>query len=306
MSSISFDDNTGNGRAVVCVDGSFVVYTIVHGAVRIWKDESRDAENLPDLKVEPDAEPCDVLVYESFRDVLRKKMGDVMYAVRNVIRDSVLGGIATGGCDVFFVTDSHTGNWRYEIYKDYKANRRKVAHPFDVRRVFNYVVDTLMPNCGILDELGWRRIGVDGVEGDDIVATIIKDSHASVKGIISTDHDYLQLGPKVHIFDIQGKEVLPMEYRGERITHNEAVKCKVIAGDTSDNIPHVFPRVAETTALKKYVRGVDRSVLREALDNDPIAKKQFELNAKLILFSEIPEYVTESIREKVREICPDI
>ena len=300
-------DSTPDNSACVCVDGSYVVYAILHGAVKDWKDESRDAENLPDMKAEPNASPIDVLVYESFRDVLRKKVGDTMYKVRNVIRDNILGGVSVyDPLDVFFVLDSHTGNWRYEYLKSYKANRRTQKHPFEVRRVFDYIVNTLIPNCNLLDDLGWKRIEVHGVEGDDITATIMRNTTASVKGIVSSDHDYLQLGPSVKIFDLRGEnhEILPDEYNGKRLTHGQAIKMKVLIGDKSDNIPNVWPGIGPKKALKKYIVDVDRSVLKDALENDPIAKKRFELNAKLIMFSEIPDYVVESVKDEIHKVSP--
>jgi len=307
MSDISFSNSDSNS-AIVCVDGSFVIYTIIHSAVRDWKKESLDAENLPDMKAEPNASPIDVLVYQSFRDVLRKKVGDMLYNVRGVIRDNILGDVGVyDDLKVYFVLDSHSGNWRYDVYRQYKANRGKQIHAFDVRRVFDYIVNTKVTDeSTVLDDLGWKRVEVKGVEGDDIIATIMRESNASVKGIISSDHDYLQLGPKVRIFDIQGKEVLPDEYNGERISHRDAALMKVLIGDTSDNIPNVWKGIGPKKALKNFIIGKDRSVLKEALDNDPIAKKRFETNAKLIMFTQIPDYVTESIRSELERVDPEL
>jgi 5'-3' exonuclease len=62
-------------------------------------------------------------------------------------------------------------------------------------------------------------------------------------------------------------------------------------GDTSDNIPSVFPKCGLKTAMKCIE---DEEFLKKKMDNNPQYYEQYELNEQLISFDKIPEqYVKE-------------
>jgi 5'-3' exonuclease len=80
--------------------------------------------------------------------------------------------------------------------------------------------------------------------------------------------------------------------------------AKILMGDDSDNINQVFPRCGYQTAMK-YVLNTD--YLKEKLQGDAAAKKQFAINNKIINFENIPQdlqqlIITES--EKLLEGGP--
>ena len=60
--------------------------------------------------------------------------------------------------------------------------------------------------------------------------------------------------------------------------------CKIILGDSSDNIPRVFKKCGKKTALKLWN---DKNSLNEKLEKEN-ARERFERNKKLIDFKEIP------------------
>ena len=80
----------------------------------------------------------------------------------------------------------------------------------------------------------------------------------------------------------------------------EHLLCKILEGDSSDNIPNVFTRCGPKTA-GKLIR--DKEALKEKLQADRSATDQLKLNTRLIDFTKVPkrtqklivDYVTEQI-----------
>ena len=56
-------------------------------------------------------------------------------------------------------------------------------------------------------------------------------------------------------------------------------------GDTSDNIPSVFPKCGPKTALKCIE---DPEFFKKKMSSCPTSQEQYELNKKLVDFNEIP------------------
>ena len=64
------------------------------------------------------------------------------------------------------------------------------------------------------------------------------------------------------------------------------LEIKIIMGDTSDNIPSVFPKCGPKTA-EKCVE--DPEFFKKKMDNNPEYYAKYELNKKLVNFDNIPE-----------------
>jgi 5'-3' exonuclease len=146
---------------------------------------------------------------------------------------------------------------------------------------------------------GYHFIEVDGAEGDDVIATIMNkcsDDYA-FKILFASDRDFVQL-ENVHQINLFGKEVL-CEVANEPVTRQEYLLTKILVGDTSDNIKQVFPRVGPKRALA-LVR--NKEELKKKLTENQDAAKQYQLNKKLIAFSEIPNELSQKIVEKFNEV----
>ena len=68
-------------------------------------------------------------------------------------------------------------------------------------------------------------------------------------------------------------------------------------GDTSDNIPAVFPKCGLKTAQKCIE---DPEFFKKKMDNNPEYYKQYELNKILVNFNNIPENLVEEFKSQMK------
>jgi 5'-3' exonuclease len=176
--------------------------------------------------------------------------------------------------------------WRNEFYDKYKATRVNddgfMGGPF-----FKMVYEDNM------FQEGGARVVVKHpkLEADDCVAIFVKHvvenyPNANVK-IITSDKDYLQLaGPKVRIFNLGYKEISEETLGGSA---EADLFCKIVMGDTSDNIKSVLNKCGPKTALKCFK---DRTYFDERMKKEN-AYERFELNQKIIDFNFIPQNIID-------------
>lgn len=169
------------------------------------------------------------------------------------------------------------------VYKKYKGNRVKDPD-FDwdaINDVNEHIIAALRAHSD------FHVIQVAGAEADDIIGTLAKYAAREKKQciIISSDKDFkqLQAPPFVNQYDPIKQEFVP-EIDVERF-----MKIHCIAGDKGDNILAIRPRVAEKTAEKLLPQ------LDEILAGDPLARKLYKFNEKLIDLSNIPASIQEEI-----------
>lgn len=145
---------------------------------------------------------------------------------------------------IIFVTDSPGGNFRHEIYPDYKANRSPAPDELIVQ---------IDPVYELIKNHGIPLIRVPGVEADDSIATISKMANSlGIETIIaSSDKDLMQLvnentrmlDSKWDLIDADGVKD-KMLVNPSQISHLLA-----LTGDVADNIPGVH-KVGIKTAAK--------------------------------------------------------
>ncbi len=151
----------------------------------------------------------------------------------------------SGKYDYFAVIfDAPGGNFRHEIFPQYKANRPPT--PEDLSQQF-------APTLELVSALGYPVIQVPDVEADDVIATLTRQAqNREVSVIIATgDKDLAQLvGEQVTIYDsmknvrldaaaIEKKLGVPPRLVGDFLG---------LAGDSVDNVPGV-PGVGPKTAI---------------------------------------------------------
>lgn len=184
-------------------------------------------------------------------------------------------------------------NYRYNLYPEYKAGR-SATHPS-----LSGQKSLLQP---VLEAFGQTCVKIQGVESDDIIATLAKkySDRGDIVLVISQDKDLMQIvkdgkvslaryldngGPtksKGFVF-YEEKEVI--EEFGVR--PDQIADFLAICGDKSDNIPGVY-KVAEVTSAKwinEYgdianlvtnaaaIKGVAGENLRKAIPVLPLYKK---------------------------------
>lgn len=146
--------------------------------------------------------------------------------------------------------DSKAPTFRKEQYPEYKANREET--PQELKAQLPYIEK-------LIDALNIPKLRIDGVEADDIIATLTKN--AVKEGfevvIISGDKDLMQLvSEKTIMIDTLKNKTYGIDAVVEKLgVRPELVRDYLaITGDASDNIPGVRgigPKGA-TTLLNEY------------------------------------------------------
>lgn len=184
--------------------------------------------------------------------------------------------------------------WRNEFFPKYKGTRVKdekfMGAPF-----FKMVYEEKL-----FEQAGANNIlSLDKLEADDCIAITVKNLLEKYKDkckiyIIASDHDYLQLhGNQVKIYNLAYKNITESKtVVGKAETDLE---IKIIMGDTSDNIPSVFPKCGFKTALKCYE---DKEYFEKKMGKNPEYLEQYKLNKKIIDFRNIPKDLEELFIEK--------
>ncbi|MBX3590382.1 MAG: DNA polymerase I [Burkholderiaceae bacterium] len=234
-------------------------------------------------------------LYRAFHAMpdLRTGSGEPTGAVRGMVAmlrrlraDGKLGGGATHGAVVF---DAPGKTFRDDWYAEYKANRK--AMPEDLVRQIPVIHE-------MVRALGWPLLMIEGIEADDVIATLACDaSRRGMDTVISTgDKDLAQLVDD-HVVLVntmasrEGGPVERLDREGVKarfgVPPERIVDWLTLVGDAVDNVPGV-DKVGPKTAVKwleQYgsldaivehadaIGGVVGENLRKALDWLPVARK---------------------------------
>jgi len=146
---------------------------------------------------------------------------------------------------VGIVFDAKGKTFRHELYEDYKANRPPM--PEELRSQVSYLRE-------LIQALGVPLISIEGVEADDVIATLAKHARKSgLRTLVSTgDKDLAQIvNDEVELVDTMQDKRLDTDGVEEKfgIRPERMVDYLALVGDASDNIPGV-PKVGPKTAVK--------------------------------------------------------
>jgi 5'-3' exonuclease len=188
--------------------------------------------------------------------------------------------------------------WRNELFPQYKANRANgqedgfMGGPF-----FKMAYDEeLFIKGGAKAILKHPKL-----EADDCIALSVKhlvnrypQCHIY---IITSDRDYLQLNAhNVDLYNLTYKNIA--ENKSSTGNPKDDLEIKIIMGDTSDNIPSVFPKCGPKTALKCIE---DPEFFKKKMNDNQEYYKQYELNKKLVNFDNIPENLVEEFMASIKK-----
>ncbi len=142
-------------------------------------------------------------------------------------------------------------SFRSELYPEYKANRDPAPDDFhpQVQRCLE-----------ILDLMNVPVLGMEGVEADDVIATLVKQlprkhKHLNIR-IISRDKDLSQLiTDRVELFDIHKDELVTPDvvFKTEGVKPENVRDILALMGDPTDNVPGV-PGIGPKTAAQLILR----------------------------------------------------
>ena len=188
--------------------------------------------------------------------------------------------------------------WRNDIFKDYKANRNNGPEDGFMGGPFFKMVyeEELFQKGGAKAILKHPRL-----EADDCIAISVKyliNKYPLCKiYIITSDRDYLQLNSEnVSLFTLTYKNLADGK-TSTGIAETD-LKIKILMGDTSDNIPSVFPKCGLKTAQKCLE---DEKFFKNKMADNQSYYKQYELNETLISFDKIPFDLVEEFMETIRK-----
>ena len=150
------------------------------------------------------------------------------------------------GSSIVTVFDAKGKTFRSDIYSDYKANRPPMPDELRLQ---------LDPIKSICKALGFPIVEIEGVEADDVIATIVKiakeEGYSCV--ISSLDKDLMQLveDPTVSMINTMTNKKFNEKDVIEKfgVKPNQIRDMLALVGDSSDNIPGV-PKVGQKTAAK--------------------------------------------------------
>ena len=182
------------------------------------------------------------------------------------------------GSSIITVFDAKGKTFRSDIYSEYKANRPPMPDELRLQ---------LDPIKSICKAIGFPLLEIEGVEADDVIATIVKlakkEGYSCV--ISSLDKDLMQLveDPLVSMINTMTNKKFNEKDVIEKfgVKPNQIRDMLALVGDSSDNIPGV-PKVGQKTAAKwlneygdlesikenaSLIKGVVGENLRNSLDD---------------------------------------
>jgi len=190
---------------------------------------------------------------------------------------------------VIFAGDGK-GNWRYDVYKEYKCKRHidRAKSPIQFDKFF-VVFDELLTdiqrtftNIVLIKE--------EKTEADDVISILSREIKNDNIIIVSSDRDLNQLlTPKVR----QYKPIT--ETFVESINPYKDLQIKILAGDSGDSIPPIRPKCGPKTSAKILESG-----LEEYLATDQILKSNWERNKQLIDLKCIPSEIVTIVINKFK------
>ena len=191
--------------------------------------------------------------------------------------------------------------WRKDYFPYYKAKRRKNRDSSDqdwneIFRILHLVRDEIKEN------LPYKVLHMEGVEADDIIASLVLQSQEFGMGepmmIVSSDKDFIQLQKfnNVKQFSpIQKKFVKDDNPRTYLFNH-------IMKGDSGDGIPNVLSD-DDTFVSDKTQSPLRKTRIAEWLENSDNLRnvmeetiyRNYQRNKKLIDLTEVPESIQEAI-----------
>jgi hypothetical protein len=193
----------------------------------------------------------------------------------------------------------NTNYWRKQAFPYYKANRKKVQEKseMDWKSIFECMNKI---RSELKEYFPYRVIDIESAEADDIIATLVKDTHLKDWSekvlILSGDKDFIQL----HVYS-NVKQYDPV--RKKWISHENPDRYldeHVLKGDSGDGIPNVLSSdncfVVGERQKPLTQKKID-ALIELGLDgkwDHPLARNYMR-NKKLIDLSYVPEEISNKI-----------
>ena len=214
------------------------------------------------------------------------------------------------------VFDAKGKTFRDDLYSEYKANR--TAMPDDLGR-------QIQPIHAAVRALGWPIVQIEGIEADDVIATLAQRASAQqFRTVVSTsDKDLAQLvNEQVTLVNTMSNETLDIAGVNRKfgVPPERIVDYLTLVGDSVDNVPGV-DKVGPKTAAKwlheygslerliehaSAVKGAVGDNLRKALAWLPTARQLVTIRSDCDLGNELESIETLAMRAPDVEVLRDL
>ncbi len=274
---------------IILVDTSYTTFHRFFATIRWYSFVNKDAfkEHKDDKTYDWSKEP---IFIEKYTKMYLESI--INLVTRKVFYDSI----------VIFCQDAPSDTlWRHEFAECYKGNRLDLSEKYNFKPTFKYTFDTLIPKL-IKENNNIHSLLIPRMEADDLIALAAKyikyKRPSKITYIISGDNDFLQLGhDKLYIADYKKDYLIHLTKEEAR----EALRQKIVGGDCSDNIPSIFKDQTISNKIKKAVKENKVEMKRFLAEND-IAKKQYNMNKKIISFRYIPKHFRKPVYKSINKL----
>lgn len=291
--------------ALIAIDGSYMQYHSIFRAIRLWEKKNR-LESKMYLTPREDGTQTNLINSDTFKSELYHSFLHTCYVIPEIIENNFSyyrGFDIKGYATIVFCADDFTSHgFRRTLYEGYKGGRieARAKKPYSITKIKQYF-NVIFDQTDIWNRCGYKYAFVAGAEADDIIYKLMtnyKDEYEN-KIVISSDKDLLQI-PDTNQFDLNDK-LISRKGKTGMLTAEEFLLRKILIGDSSDNIPQVFPRVGPVRAENIIKEGV----LDKCLAENEEAANQYEINLELMDISKMPKELSDRIDAKLAEVMKD-
>lgn len=259
----------------IFIDGSYFIFYRVF-ALKIWWRNAK-----PDI---PLVNPFDNSEFvEKFESTFVSKIQEIQKKTKMKNAKIIVG------CDC-----KQSKIWRKQYYENYKDGRDETKNKeYNIDQFFKFTYENkLFEKAGA--EL---MLQMDTLEADDCIALYVK--HLQSKNInykiviITSDHDYLQLGgDNISIMNLKYKHLI--ESKNSTGIPEKDLFNKIVMGDKSDNILPIFKKCPKKILELCFQ---DKDYFQNKCDEENVVQN-FQLNRLLIDFNFIPEDLKINFKKK--------
>lgn len=211
--------------------------------------------------------------------------------------DELIRRYRTRAENVVFAVDCPRADiWRHELIERYKGTRAaKGSDSFDAKS-FRVFFDAIEPEL----KARYRTcfLSCPGAEADDVAGVLARWKARQCPDwpmyVVSGDTDFVQL--RTAHTEVVDATLEPLDASGTDPA--EALFCKILCGDRSDNIPPVKARLGAKTAKALYA-SPDRM---RALLEDPEVARRFEINTALVDLRRTPARIVDAVEGMVAAV----
>jgi len=203
-----------------------------------------------------------------------------------------------------FAIDTKGPTFRNEIDPNYKANRS--APPPELTMQLPVAIEWI-------DKMGYKTLGMEGYEADDIIATVThlaREKGYNVR-VVSHDKDLYQLidDGKVVIIDAIKRKTMDEDacFKKYGVTPKQFIDYQSILGDSADNVPGVkgIGKVGAEKLLKEYgtldniyanienIKGASQKKLIASKEQAYMSKELVTLKSDLFTEFDFQEYIMD-------------